>query len=348
MRFHRSRVTLFLAVVVVVMGGSASPAASRPSGLLYRPLLSSSRGMKGLGIRGGAGPVLRNPEIFGIALPSRLLLRAAHVWLRPIKFYGSLTLLAALLTLLEWRWRLAREEKLRRLVRERTRQLELEKIDLLRAKAALARLASRDALTGIYNRLAILDVLEEEIQRSCRTQAPLLVVLADLDHFKRVNDAYGHLAGDEVVREFARRIAKHLGPGEAVGRYGGEEFLIVLPGAGGESIGRIEALRRQIAEEPFALPEARLRVTASFGAAVTHAPARGQDCFKGCASHVFAEPSRWATSNFGCVPGKFDCCGAANAVELLLSRADRALYRAKARGRNQVAATDFADVRHTG
>ncbi|WON75133.1 diguanylate cyclase [Nitrosospira sp. Is2] len=89
--------------------------------------------------------------------------------------------------------------------------------------------ATHDSLTGLYNRGAIVDILKNAMSRRARKAYPLSIILADLDHFKRTNDTYGHQAGDEVLREVTRRAANVLRPYDSFGRYGGEEFLIVLP-----------------------------------------------------------------------------------------------------------------------
>ena len=106
----------------------------------------------------------------------------------------------------------------------------------------LRMLASRDALTGIYNRGAIIDILQRELARRGRTQEAVSVIFCDLDHFKQINDTYGHLAGDEVLREVTRRMAATLRPYDSFGRYGGEEMLGVLPNC--EVEGALEVAER--------------------------------------------------------------------------------------------------------
>jgi diguanylate cyclase (GGDEF)-like protein len=123
---------------------------------------------------------------------------------------------------------------------------------------ALRTLATRDALTGTWNRRAILEILRRELARGAREGTPVGVVLADLDHFKRVNDTLGHLTGDAVLSEAARRIGAALRPYDALGRYGGEEFLIVLPGCDPEGASQVaERVRGRVAEAPVTTPAGR-------------------------------------------------------------------------------------------
>jgi diguanylate cyclase (GGDEF)-like protein len=125
------------------------------------------------------------------------------------------------------------------------------------------------------------------------------VILADADHFKRINDTYGHLAGDRVLREVAGRMMALLRPYDTVGRYGGEEFLIVLPRAdAGRAWEIAERMRTRLAEQPFQVGEVRLHIEASVGVAQLRAPGE--------------------------------------TAQELIRRADAALYTAKARGRNRV------------
>lgn len=125
---------------------------------------------------------------------------------------------------------------------------------LIEAREELRTQAMQDALTGILNHGAIMDALEREVNRADREGSPLSVVLADLDKFKRVNDNYGHLAGDHVLVEMARRMRGCLRSYDAIGRYGGEEFLLVLPNSGPQVAKDLaERIRAVVVNTPFEL-----------------------------------------------------------------------------------------------
>ncbi|HWP83633.1 MAG TPA: GGDEF domain-containing protein, partial [Terriglobia bacterium] len=127
--------------------------------------------------------------------------------------------------------------------------------------------AMRDPLTGLLNRAAILEALHRELERSSREEKPVGLVLADLDHFKKINDSFGHLAGDAVLREAARRMLAVVRPYDFIGRYGGEEFLIVFPGAGtADTLGLAERLRHCVRNGPLELPEGPIALSMSLGA----------------------------------------------------------------------------------
>ncbi len=198
-------------------------------------------------------------------------------------------------------------DELRARVNAAERILELQ-LKLLRAEETLRHQANHDALTGLLNRGAIVDQLRREFDRTCRNNEPVAVVMIDLDHFKKVNDTYGHPAGDEVLIELAKRMSDQMRSYEYVGRYGGEEFLAVLAGCDlAGAIQQAERLRHAVADEPFKLPGTLLPITASLGVA---------------SSCELRHPSE----------------------ELLLQLADTALYRAKDSGRNCVReASDLCD-----
>jgi two-component system cell cycle response regulator len=172
--------------------------------------------------------------------------------------------------------------------------------DLLAAQEALHLRATHDGLTGLPNRAAVLEALDREISRQLRENRPFGIILADIDHFKNVNDTYGHLSGDEVLRTVAKRLRESLRPYDCVGRYGGEEFLIVAPSSDARGTMTLaERIRKQIESQPIvAQTGGTIRVTMSLGIAVS-SPSPSVD------------------------------------IKTLLQLADDALYRAKANGRNR-------------
>jgi two-component system cell cycle response regulator len=167
---------------------------------------------------------------------------------------------------------------------------------ILDLQDALRKQATHDGLTGLLNRNSVLGKLSEELSRSDRHSEPVAVVMTDLDHFKSINDTYGHLAGDAVLREAARRLKAASRTYDAVGRYGGEEFLLVLPNCRSEDAWRqSERLREAICAEPFPIEGGAIKITCSLGVACTdtvcasrlvrtadeglyHAKAAGRNC----------------------------------------------------------------------
>ena len=137
------------------------------------------------------------------------------------------------------------------------------------AHERLERLAAIDPLTDAYNRRFGLGRLAEEFSRAIRAESPLGVLMFDLDHFKAVNDTYGHLVGDRVLRSVARTCRRVIREGDVLIRYGGEEFVVILPGAGDADVRDIgERLRRAIGETSVAEGDQRIKVTVSVGGSI--------------------------------------------------------------------------------
>jgi diguanylate cyclase (GGDEF)-like protein len=169
----------------------------------------------------------------------------------------------------------------------------------LRTKAVrdgLAEKATRDGLTGLLNRQAVDERADAAVRLAERHGRPLACLMTDMDHFKRINDEYGHAAGDEVLREAARRIVDACRASDVVGRYGGEEFVLLLPETrASEAVTTGDKIRRVISEHPVEFEGLAIPVTASVGVAA------------------------W--------DGSME-------ASMLYRAADQALYRAKRRGRN--------------
>jgi two-component system, cell cycle response regulator len=137
---------------------------------------------------------------------------------------------------------------------------------LVAAREALRVEATHDSLTGALNRPAVLDMLSRELNRARRERKSVGVLMADLDHFKQVNDLHGHLAGDAVLRDAVAAIRVSVRPYDGIGRYGGEEFVAVLPGCDAAAAVRLgERLRDCIGSRSFETPRAPIRMTASVG-----------------------------------------------------------------------------------
>jgi len=139
--------------------------------------------------------------------------------------------------------------ELRVRLRAATRILRLQE-DLVAACSAAEQRAKEDPLTGLWNHSAILDILRRELDRSTRSRGSVGVILADVDHFKRINDSFGHLVGDRVLRSIAQVMKNGVRSHDSVGRYGGEEFLVVLPDCcARDTINLAERLRKIILDD---------------------------------------------------------------------------------------------------
>lgn len=189
-------------------------------------------------------------------------------------------------------------EELQARLRAGRRILELQD-RLIASREAIRTMATYDALTGVLNRGAIMEALTKKLSQAVRENSPLAVVMLDIDHFKQVNDKLGHMAGDAVLRETASRLKASLRPYDEIGRYGGEEFLVILPGCDSlDALKQAERLRAFIGEKPMNTSEGMLTVTISLGLTAINESTTETD--------------------------------------LLVKIADKALYLAKNNGRNRV------------
>ncbi len=179
--------------------------------------------------------------------------------------------------------------------------------DQIRAHEQLRFQATHDALTGSFNRGEILEMLRRELERGARSKTTTGILMLDIDHFKSLNDTYGHLTGDAVLREVTQRISKAVRSYDSVGRYGGEEFVILLPGCNREQVDQgAERVRAAVDNGPVWVNESQISVTVSIGAAVTtHAGISDKE---------------------------------------ILAAADVALYQAKRIGRNRTVVSDFVST----
>ena len=227
-------------------------------------------------------------------------------WWQNLWLKLAVAILAAIGVVVLWRWSFQllvwQKRQLEQAVKLRTDDLEREKVELLHAREQMRHFAEHDGLTGLWNHRVILERLRQEVDRSMRNGTPLSVILVDLDHFKYVNDAYGHQAGDAVLRKVSSILVGSVRSYDWVGRYGGEEFLLILPGSGFVSARiRAEQMRLSVQNALIREGEVEIAITASFGVA----------------------------------------SGLRSSFEPLIQSADQALYRAKDNGRNCVEAVDL-------
>lgn len=241
---------------------------------------------------------ITNPGLNAVSDVMKVEIQVFPPWWKNDWFYVacalSFLLLVALGVRLRDRQLRHRSRQLERLVRERTHELELSR-EQLRIQA------THDELTGMLNREAVLRVLTAEMDRARRDGGTLVIALVDLDYFKNVNDTYGHLAGDEALRWFAAAVGTAIRVYDHAGRYGGEEFLLVLTEIPRDAVQqRLISLHAAISNLHVRVRGLEFTATCSIGATV------------------------------------FDAFGGLGNVESLLAVADLALYAAKDAGRNRV------------
>lgn len=185
-------------------------------------------------------------------------------------------------------------------------ELQRENVDLSVENRSLSEVASRDSLTGLYNRWYVIEKIDNEISRALRNRTSIALIMLDLDHFKKINDQWGHPTGDHVLQTVGKTLRESCRVYDVPGRYGGEEFCVLLPEIKGNSTTAVaERIRERLESTPVPVGDGALRVTASLGVAELD-PAEGP----------------------------------AVTPAVLLDRADRALYSAKSNGRNRVEVWD--------
>jgi len=228
------------------------------------------------------------------------------LWWQSVYLQRGLGVLVLILAVWAWRRRVAQlmrqKRQLEEAVKGRTQDLEREKIELLRTREQMRHFAEHDGLTGLFNHRIIVERLRGEVERSQRDGTPLAIILVDLDYFKHINDAMGHVAGDMTLRETGAIFQRSVRSYDWVGRYGGEEFLLILPGSNLDAArARAEQLRTTLQEAQLGEGEKTFSVTASFGVAA----------------------------------------GFPRDYDEMIQIADAALYRAKNNGRNCVVGTEI-------
>jgi diguanylate cyclase (GGDEF)-like protein len=185
--------------------------------------------------------------------------------------------------------------------------LQRENLDLTVKNRELSEVSSRDALTGLFNRSYVVEQIDSELNRALRFGSPMSVLMLDIDHFKRINDTWGHAAGDEVLKTVGRLLRESCRVYDVPGRYGGEEFCIMLPETlPGNTAVVAERIRNRLESTPLPCGSGSAVVTASFGIA------------------------------------GMESADAVLSASALIERADRALYAAKNQGRNRVETWDDA------
>jgi len=265
----------------LLLSGSAAPMAPLPVGSLLQ-----LTGICTIQV----GNTL-NPISFELLLrtPQDIVVLERGPWWTPARSLSLLAILACV-SALAFLWVAA----LRNRVKQQTKAIRESEIQF-------RYLAEHDGLTGLLNRGAILRALDNQMARARREHQPVTVVLSDIDHFKEVNDQNGHLAGDAALQRFAAVVSASMRPYDSAGRYGGEEFLLVLPGISETDVeNRLGALHAAMSNLDVSYLQTRFSITCSFGAVV------------------------------------ISDSDAAIDRDMFLSAADRALYQAKDAGRNRV------------
>lgn len=192
---------------------------------------------------------------------------------------------------------------------QRMLALQRENLDLTVKNRRLSEVSTRDALTGLYNRWFVIEKLDSELNRALRHGSPMSLLMLDVDHFKRINDTWGHAAGDQVLQAIGKLLRESCRVYDVPGRYGGEEFCILLPETQpGNTNVVAERIRRRLETSELPCGDTSIVVTASIGIAGIEAPDAGE----------VLSPAA------------------------LIDRADRALYSAKSRGRNRIEMWDRA------
>jgi diguanylate cyclase (GGDEF)-like protein len=192
---------------------------------------------------------------------------------------------------------------------QRMLSLQRENLDLVVKNRMLSEVSSRDSLTGLYNRWFVIEKIDSEMNRALRHGSPMSLLMLDIDHFKRVNDTWGHGAGDQVLQGIGKLLRDSCRVYDVPGRYGGEEFCIVLPETRPGNTGVVaERIRSRLETTPLPYGDTAINVTASIGIAGIDMPEMNE----------LLSPAA------------------------LIDRADQALYSAKNRGRNRVELWDHA------
>ena len=206
--------------------------------------------------------------------------------------------------------RLAAESEARyQELEQRMLSLQRENLDLVVRNRLLSEVSSRDALTGLYNRWFVIEKIDTEINRALRHGSPMSLLMLDIDHFKRINDTWGHAAGDQVLQAIGKLLRDSCRVYDVPGRYGGEEFCILLPETRvGNTTIVAERIRQRLEATEMPCGDTNIVMTASIGIAGMEAPD---------ATEILSPAA-------------------------LIDRADRALYSAKRRGRNRIEMWDHA------